>query len=402
MSMEPLITLASRVERIKPSPTSTMNKHLRALRQQGRDILGLHIGEPDLPTPPHIVEAAIQGMRSGMTKYTNVDGMPALKVAIRDKLRRENALEYDTEQIVVSTGAKHVIFQAILATVSAGDEAVIPAACWVSYPDMVSLAGGTPRIVPAESGFRLPIDGIARALGPRTRWIIINNPCNPTGVAYTRDELAALADLLRAHPHVLLLEDDIYEHLLYDGRSFLTLPNVAPDLQSRVLVVNGVSKSYAMTGWRIGYGAGHGKLISAIVKLQSQATSSTSSVSQVAATAALEGGFACVQEMRSIFEARRDLVGRELAGIPGLDFAVPEGTFYFFCGCSALLGRRAGGEAEIRSDEALALHLLEHGVAVVPGSAFLCSPYFRVSFAASEATLVEGCARIRKAISQLY
>jgi len=401
MKTDPIISLAPRVERIQPSPTSTMNKHLRALRRGGQDIVGLNIGEPDLPTPPHICEAAIAAIRGGATKYTNVDGVPVLKEAIQLKLRRENELNYDTEEIVVSTGAKHAIFQAIQATVSAGDEVIIPTPCWVSYPDMVSLAGGTPRLVAPEAGFRLPVEGISQAIGPRTKWIVINNPCNPSGVAYSREELAALAELMRAHPHVLLLEDDIYEHLVYDGRKFLTLPNIAPDLQYRVFLVNGVSKAYSMTGWRIGYGAGHRKLIAAIVKLQSQATSCTSSVSQAAATAALSGDFACVREMQTTFERRRNLLAQRLRLTKEFQFSQPEGTFYFFVHCASLMGRRDENGSVIENDQSLALHLLNNGVAVVPGHAFFASPYFRISFAASEADLLEGCARIAAAIPKL-
>lgn len=401
MTIEPIISLAPSIERIKASPTSTMNKHLRALQASGRDIVGLNIGEPDLPTPAHVRRAAIEAIEGGATKYTNVDGAPALKEAIVAKLRRENGLAYDTEEIVVSTGAKQVIFQGILASVSVGDEVIIPTPCWVSYPDIVALCGGTVRLIAPEKGFHLPIEGIRNHIGSRTKWIILNNPCNPSGITYSREELLSLAEVMRSHPQVLLLEDDIYEHMLYDGRAFLTLPNVAPDLQYRVLVVNGVSKAYSMTGWRIGYGAAHKKLIAAIVKLQSQATSCASSVSQAAARAALEGGFECVREMCAIFESRRNLVSRELRDIPGLEFQEPQGTFYFFVNCRALLGRRTNVGTLIDTDEALALHLLDNGVAVVAGTAFLASPYFRISFAAADASLIEGCRRIRAAVSKL-
>ena len=401
MNPESPISLAPRVERIHASPTSMMNKHLRALRDSGRDIVSLNIGEPDFATPGHIARAAIAAIEAGDTKYTNVDGTVALKTAIRSKLERENGLQYAPEEIIVSTGAKQVIFQAILATVSRGDEVVIPSPCWVSYPDIVSLAGGTPRLVPAGGQFRLPIEAMRSAINDNTRWIIINNPCNPTGVCYSRSELLGLAELMRAHPKVMLLEDDIYEHVLYDGNTFHTLPEVAPDLQDRVLVVNGVSKAYSMTGWRIGYGAGHPRLIAAMVKLQSQATSCASSIGQAAATAALTGSFECVAAMRAAFEARRDLVGSALSSVAGLDFVQPQGTFYFFVGCEALIGRRARSGQRIEDDQALAVHLLDHGVAVVPGSAFLASPYFTISFATSEENLREGCLRIASAIADL-
>lgn len=401
MNPQTLVSIAPRVERIKASPTSVMNKHLRALRDSGRDIVSLNIGEPDFPTPAHIGRAAIEAIEAGDTKYTNVDGTVALKTAVRAKLERENGLQYNPEEIIVSTGAKQVIFEAIMATVTDGDEVVIPSPCWVSYPDIVALAGGTPRVVPAGLDFRLPIEAMRHAINTSTRWIIINNPCNPTGVCYSRTELLDLAELMRAHPKVMLLEDDIYEHVVYDGHAFHTLPQVAPDLQDRVLVVNGVSKAYSMTGWRIGYGAGHSRLIAAMVKLQSQATSCASSIGQAAATAALTGSFDCVASMRAAFEARRNLVAGALARISGIDFIQPQGTFYFFVGCEPLIGRRTRGGRQIEDDQALAVHLLDHGVAVVPGAAFLASPFFRISFATAEANLVQGCHRIATAVAEL-
>jgi aspartate aminotransferase len=395
------IKLAPRMERMKPSPTVVLNRQLRAMRAAGKDIIGLNIGEPDLITPEDIRGAAKAAIDRGETKYTNVDGTAALKAAIQTKLKRENGLDYASEEIGVSVGAKHVIFQAILATVAQGDEVVIPTPCWVSYPDIVQFAGGTPILVPPIEHFRLPLEGIRAALTPRSRWLILNNPNNPTGVVYTREELLGLAAIMRAHPQLLLMSDDIYEHLLFDGRRFHTLPEVAPDLKLRTLVVNGVSKTYAMTGWRIGYGVGHRKLIAAIAKIQGQSTSGPSSISQAASAAALAGDQRSVEAMRATFERRRDLVARELRQIPGLDFAEPEGAFYVWIDCRGLLGKRNEAGQAMTSDETIAVHLLEHGVGVVPGTAYLHPGFFRICFAASDKDLLEGARRIRVAVGRL-
>lgn len=395
---------AARLQRIKPSPSSMAGQHARMLRAQGRDIVGLTSGEPDFDTPAHIREAAYRAMNDGQTRYTDVGGTAALREAIRAKFARENGLDYGLDEIIVSTGAKQIIFNAIMATVDTGDEVIVPAPYWVSYPDITLLANGTPVIVDtrAENGFRLQAEELERAITPKTRWLILNGPNNPSGANFTEADLQALADVLRKHPHVWILTDDIYEHLLYDGRRFYTLAQVAPDLKDRTLTLNGVSKAYAMTGWRIGYAGAPAALIKAMTKLQSQSTSNPSSVSQAAALAALTGPQDFVTQSRERFQARRDRIVQALNAIDGIDCASPEGAFYVFPKCADLYGLTLPDGSKLQNSEQWVLHLLNaQNLAVLQGSAYGVDTHFRISFAASDAVLEEGCRRIAQARAQL-
>ncbi|HEY9318413.1 MAG TPA: pyridoxal phosphate-dependent aminotransferase [Achromobacter sp.] len=395
---------AARLQRIKPSPSSMAGQHARMLRAQGRDIVGLTSGEPDFDTPAHIREAAYRAMNDGQTRYTDVGGTVALREAIRAKFARENGLDYGLDEIIVSTGAKQIIFNAIMATVDTGDEVIVPAPYWVSYPDITLLANGTPVIVDtrAENGFRLQAEELERAITPKTRWLILNGPNNPSGANFTEADLQALADVLRKHPHVWILTDDIYEHLLYDGRRFYTLAQVAPDLKDRTLTLNGVSKAYAMTGWRIGYAGAPAALIKAMTKLQSQSTSNPSSVSQAAALAALTGPQDFVTQSRERFQARRDRIVQALNAIDGIDCASPEGAFYVFPKCADLYGLTLPDGGKLQNSEQWVLHLLNaQNLAVLQGSAYGVDTHFRISFAASDAVLEEGCRRIAQARAQL-
>lgn len=395
---------AARLQRIKPSPSSMAGQHARMLRAQGRDIVGLTSGEPDFDTPAHIREAAYRAMNDGQTRYTDVGGTAALREAVRAKFARENGLDYGLDEIIVSTGAKQIIFNAIMATVDTGDEVIVPAPYWVSYPDITLLANGTPVIVDtrAENGFRLQAEELERAITPKTRWLILNGPNNPSGANFTQADLQALADVLRKHPHVWILTDDIYEHLLYDGRRFYTLAQVAPDLKDRTLTLNGVSKAYAMTGWRIGYAGAPAALIKAMTKLQSQSTSNPSSVSQAAALAALTGPQDFVTQSRERFQARRDRIVQALNAIGGIDCASPEGAFYVFPKCADLYGLTLPDGSKLQNSEQWVLHLLNaQNLAVLQGSAYGVDTHFRISFAASDAVLEEGCRRIAQARAQL-
>jgi aspartate aminotransferase len=379
-------------------------QHARMLRAQGRDIVSLTSGEPDFDTPAHIRDAAYRAMNDGQTRYTDVGGTAALREAIRAKFARDNGLEYGLDEIIVSTGAKQIIFNAIMATVDTGDEVIVPAPYWVSYPDITLLANGTPVIVNtrSENGFRLQAEELERAITPRTRWLILNGPNNPSGANFTQADLQALADVLRKHPHVWILTDDIYEHLLYDGRAFYTLAQVAPDLKDRTLTLNGVSKAYAMTGWRIGYAGAPVALIKAMTKLQSQSTSNPSSVSQVAALAALTGPQDFVAQSRERFQARRDQIVQALNAIDGIQCASPEGAFYVFPQCSDLFGATLPDGSKLQNSEQWVLHLLNaQNLAVLQGSAYGVDTHFRISFAASDAVLEEGCRRIAQARAQL-
>lgn len=395
---------AARLQRIKPSPSSMAGQHARMLRAQGRDIVSLTSGEPDFDTPAHIRDAAYRAMNDGQTRYTDVGGTAALREAIRAKFARDNGLEYGLDEIIVSTGAKQIIFNAIMATVDTGDEVIVPAPYWVSYPDITLLANGTPVIVNtrSENGFRLQAEELERAITPRTRWLILNGPNNPSGANFTQADLQALADVLRKHPHVWILTDDIYEHLLYDGRAFYTLAQVAPDLKDRTLTLNGVSKAYAMTGWRIGYAGAPVALIKAMTKLQSQSTSNPSSVSQAAALAALTGPQDFVAQSRERFQARRDQIVQALNAIDGIQCASPEGAFYVFPQCSDLFGATLPDGSKLQNSEQWVLHLLNaQNLAVLQGSAYGVDTHFRISFAASDAVLEEGCRRIAQARAQL-
>jgi len=391
------IRLAQRVGRVRPSPTLAVTARAAALRAAGRDVIGLGAGEPDFDTPEHIKEAAIRALREGLTKYTPVDGLPALKKAVCEKLRRENGLAYAPEQILVSCGAKHSFYNLAQALLDPGDEVVIPAPYWVSYPDMVLLAGGEPRIVSAglDQGFKLTPAQLEAAIGPRTRMVVINSPSNPTGAAYSRAELAALGEVLLRHPEVVVVSDDIYEHILWSGEPFVNIVNACPELQPRTVVINGVSKAYAMTGWRIGYAAGPEPLIAAMRKIQSQSTSNPTSIAQAAAIAALEGDQGCVTAMREAFKERHDYVVGRLNAMPGVRCRPGEGTFYCFPDFSEAIARMDGVADDVRLAEWL---LEEAGVAVVPGSAFGAPGHVRISFATGLDQLREALDRIERAL----
>lgn len=391
--------ISDRLARIKPSPTIAMTTRAADLRAQGRDIISLSAGEPDFDTPENVRDAAKAAIDAGHTRYTAVDGTPSLKRAIVDKFARENGLDYVPAQITVGTGGKQILYNALMATLDDGDEVIVPAPYWVSYPDMVLLAGGTPVVVECDqaSGFRLTPDALEAAITPRTKWLILNSPSNPSGAGYDRAQMAALCDVLLRHPQVWVLADDIYEHLVFDGFAFCTPAQVEPRLKDRVLTMNGVSKSYAMTGWRIGYGAGPEALIKAMAKLQSQSTSNPCSISQYAAEAALTGPQDYITDSRAVFQRRRDLVVAGLNACPGLDCPVPQGAFYVYPSIAGLIGLTSAGGTTIDSDEAFANALLdETGVAVVFGAAFGLSPHFRISYATSDAVLQDAMARIRR------
>lgn len=391
--------ISDRLARIKPSPTIAMTTRAADLRAQGRDIISLSAGEPDFDTPLNVRDAAKAAIDAGHTRYTAVDGTPSLKRAIADKFARENGLDYATTQITVGTGGKQILYNALMATLDDGDEVIVPAPYWVSYPDMVLLAGGTPVVVECDqvAGFRLTPDALEAAITPRTKWLILNSPSNPSGAGYDRAQMAALCDVLLRHPQVWVLADDIYEHLVFDGFEFCTPAQVEPRLKDRVLTMNGVSKSYAMTGWRIGYGAGPDPLIKAMAKLQSQSTSNPCSISQYAAEAALTGPQDYITDSRAVFQRRRDLVVAGLNECPGLDCPVPQGAFYVYPSMAGLIGRTSAAGTLIDSDEAFANALLdETGVAVVFGAAFGLSPHFRISYATGDDVLSDAVARIRR------
>ena len=385
--------------RVKPSATLAVTARARELKREGRDVIGLGAGEPDFDTPENIKEAAIAAIRRGETKYTDVDGIPELKAAVAAKFARENGLTYETNQIHVASGGKTVIYNALLATLSPGDEVIVPAPYWVSYPDMVLLAGGEPVTVVGHEadGFKLRPEALEAAITARTKWLILNSPSNPTGAAYTGAELEALAAVLRRHPQVWVMTDDMYEHLIYGDFDYRTIAQAAPDLYERTLTVNGVSKAYAMTGWRIGYGAGPKPLIDLMRKVAGQTTTNPSSISQWAAVEALNGPQDFIAERAKHFEARRDLVVSMLNQATGIRCATPEGAFYVYPSIEGLIGKRTEGGAVIDGDDAFAAELLNaEGVAVVQGSAFGLSPYFRISYATSENVLEEACRRIQR------
>ena len=387
------------LSRVKPSATMATDQKARELKAQGRDIISLGAGEPDFDTPENIKEAAIRAIREGKTKYTTVDGIPELKEAIAAKFARENGLSYKPSQVNVSPGGKPVIFNAMMATLNPGDEVIVPAPYWVSYPDMVLLAGGTPVFAPttAAAGFKLKPAELEAAITPRTRWLILNSPSNPSGAAYTKDELKGLAEVLLRHPQVWILTDDMYEHLMFDDMKFWTIAQVEPALYERTLTMNGVSKAYAMTGWRIGYAAGPEPLIKLMAKVMSQSTSNPCSVSQYAAVEALNGTQDFIRPNAALFQKRRDLVVSMLNQASGLVCPTPEGAFYVYPSCEALIGRTAPSGRVIGSDKDFANELLEsEGVAVVFGEAFGLSPFFRISYATSEKVLEDACGRIQR------
>lgn len=399
-----MFTAAARLSRVKPSPTLAVTAKAAELKAAGKDVIGLGAGEPDFDTPEHVKKAAIEAISKGETKYTPVAGTPALKKAIIDKFSRENGLTYAPNQIVAGTGAKQIIFNAFLATLNSGDEVIIPAPYWVSYPDMVLFAEGAPVTISCreEDGFKLTPAALEKAITPKSRWLILNSPSNPTGAAYTKAELRALADVLLKHPQVMILADDIYEHLAYDGFEFVTIAQVEPKLYDRTLTVNGVSKAYAMTGWRIGYAGGPKELIAAISDIQSHSTSNPSSISQAASVAALNGDQAFLADWRKSFAARRNLVVDALNAIDGITCLKPEGAFYVFPNIKALIGKTTPGGKKIESCNDFCTYLLEDAlVAAVAGSAFGLGGYFRISYATSEKILSEAMKRIAKACADL-
>ena len=387
------------LRRVKPSATLAATDKARELARQGKDIISLSVGEPDFDTPDNVKEAAIKAIRSGKTKYTNTDGILELKEAICAKFARENGLAYKPGQINVSPGGKAVLYNAFTATLGPGDEVVIPAPYWVSYPDMVLLAGGEPVAVATtmESGFKLKPADLEAAITPRTKWLLLNSPSNPTGGAYTRAELRALADVLLRHPHVWVLTDDMYEHLVFDDFEFTTIAQVEPALYERTLTMNGVSKAYAMTGWRIGYAGGPEPLIKAMGKVMSQTTSNACSISQWAAVEALNGTQAFIKPHQKLFQERRDLVVSMLNQANGLRCPTPEGAFYVYPSCEGLIGKTSPSGRTIATDEDFVVELLQaEGAAAVHGEAFGLSPFFRVSYAASNEVLEDACSRIQR------
>ena len=390
--------LSATLSRVQPSPTIAMTGKVAELRAAGRDIIALEAGQPDFDTPEHIKDAAKAAIDTGKTKYTVVDGAPDLKAAIIAKFKRDNNLTYSADQITVSTGGKQVLYNALMATLNPGDEVIIPAPYWVSYPDMVRLGGGTPVVVECgiENSFKLTPDQLEAAITPNTKWFIFNSPSNPTGAGYSWDELKALTDVLLRYPHVWVMTDDMYEHLAYDGFLFCTPAQVEPQLFDRTLTVNGVSKAYCMTGWRIGYAGGPNHLIAAIRKVQSQSTSCPSSISQAASVEALNGPHDFITANNVAFKRRRDLVVGLLNEIDGVDCPTPEGAFYVYPSIKGLIGKTSAGGRKIETDEDFAFALLEEsGVAIVFGAAFGLSPYFRVSYAEDDAVLEQACRRIQ-------
>ena len=396
--------LSATLDRVKPSPTIAVTTLAGELKAAGRDVIGLGAGEPDFPTPKNIRDAGKRAIDDGKTKYTAVDGIPELKQAIVAKLKRDNNLDYTPAEVTVGTGGKQVLFNALVATLNPGDEVIIPAPYWVSYPDMVLLAGGTPVIVEAgiETGFRMTAQQLEAAITPKTKWLIFNSPSNPTGAGYNPAELKALTDVIERHPHVWTLTDDMYEHIAYPGFTFCTPAEIAPSLKERTLTVNGVSKAYAMTGWRIGYGAGPKHLIAAMRKVQSQSTSNPCSVSQWAAVEALNGPQDYISESVAVFQRRRDLVVAMLNAADGINCPVPEGAFYVYPSIADCIGKTSAGGVMISDDETFSKALLEEtGVAAVFGAAFGLSPNIRISYATSDEQLVEACTRIQKFCSEL-
>ena len=390
---------AERLDRIQPSLTIAISTVARKMIADGKNVISLSQGEPDFDTPQNIKDAAIRAIESGQTKYTDVSGTPALRQAAAEKLRRDSGLDYKPEEVIVSTGAKQVLFNAMVATINAGDEVIIPSPCWVTYPDIVTLSDGKPVLVPCpqNNGFKLRAEDLEAAITPKTRWFMLNNPCNPTGAAYTAEELRPICDVLLRHPHVWVLTDDIYDGLVYDGFKAGTIVAVEPKLRDRTLTVHGVSKSYAMTGWRIGIGAGPVPLIKAMDKLQSQSTSNPSSIAMAAAVEAFVGPQDTVEAMRKVFEERRNLVVGMLNKAKGIHCSNPDGAFYVYPSVQGCLGKTSKGGKLIKDDEAFALALLdEEGVATVHGAAFCFPGYIRISYANSNAELTEAMTRIQR------
>lgn len=396
--------LARTLTSVKPSPTLAIVARAAELRAAGRDIISLGAGEPDFDTPENVKEAAIEAIRRGDTKYTKSDGTPALKEAVIAKFKRENDLSYSQDQVIVSNGGKQVLINALMATLNPGDEVLIPRPYWVSYPDMVLIAGGVPRFIDSslETGFKITPQDLEAAITPKTKWLIFNSPSNPSGAAYSREDIRGLADVLVRHPQVHVLSDDIYEHISYGGFEFTTMAQVAPELYDRVLTMNGVSKAYAMTGWRIGYAGGPEKIVRTMAKLQSQTTSNPCSVSQAAAVEALNGPQGFIAERAARFEERRNMVVGLLNEAPGITCPVPDGAFYVYPSIKGLMGKRTPDGKVIESDLDFSTYLLDiQGVAAVHGEAFGLSPHFRVSYATSLDVLRDACIRIQEACKAL-
>jgi aspartate aminotransferase len=391
--------LSAALDRVKPSATIAVTDKARALKAAGRNVIGLGAGEPDFDTPENIKQAAIKAIKDGKTKYTDVGGIPELKEAIIAKFKRENELAYKPNQIIVGTGGKQVLYNALMATINPGDEVIIPAPYWVSYPEMVALAGGesVPVVCPASSGFKLRAADLEKAITPKTKWIILNSPSNPTGAAYSRAELKAITDVLVKHPQVWVMTDDMYEHLVYDDFAFTTPAQIEPKLFDRTLTVNGVSKAYCMTGWRIGYAGGPAELIKAMQTIQSQSTSNPSSIAQWASVEALNGSQDFIPVNNKVFKERRDLVVSMLNQANGIDCPRPEGAFYVYPSCAGTIGKTAPSGKKLTNDEDFVTELLEaEGVAVVQGSAFGLGPAFRISYATKTSDLEDACKRIQR------
>jgi aspartate aminotransferase len=389
--------IADRLNRVSPSQTIAISTKARTLKAAGRDIISLSAGEPDFDTPDHVKQAAIAAIQAGDTKYTDVAGTPALRRAVAAKFKRDSGIDYAPEEVIVSTGGKQVIYNAMVATLNPGDEAIIPSPCWVSYPDIVALAEGTPVIVPCgqNQGFKLHAEDLESAITLRTKWFLLNNPCNPTGAAYSAEELRPICDVLLRYPDVWIFTDDIYEKLAYDGFKPATIAQVEPRLRARTVTMNGCSKAYAMTGWRIGFAGAPLSLIKAMDKLQSQSTSNASSIAQAAAVEALNGPQESVAAMAEVYRGRRDLVVEALNRVPGLTCQKPEGAFYVFPGMHGCIGKTTAGGAKITDDETFVTALLEEqGVATVHGAAFMFPGHFRISYATDTESLTEACARI--------
>ena len=396
--------VAQRLAVIRPSPTVALNTKAMELKAAGHDVIGLAAGEPDFDTPGNVADAGVAAIRAGDTKYTAPDGRPELKAAVARKLKRENGLDYAPNQVTVGNGGKHVLYNAFMASLDPGDEVVVPAPYWTSYPDMVLLCGGVPVVVAckADAGFKMTAAQLEAAITPKTKWVLLNSPSNPSGAAYARADMKALTDVLLAHEHVWVMTDDMYEHIVYDGFEFVTPAQVEPRLMDRTLTVNGVSKAYAMTGWRIGYAAGPLALIKAMGMVQSQSTTNPSSISQTAAVAALDGPQDFIPERAAAFQKRRDLVVSMLNQAPGIACNRPEGAFYVYPSCAGCIGKRTPDGQVIGSDDEFCAYLIDAGgVVTVPGSAFGLSPHFRISYATDDATLEEACRRIQRAAAAL-
>ena len=396
--------IANRLSAIKPSQTIAISAKARALAAEGKDIIGLSAGEPDFDTPDHVIEAAIAAMRAGETRYTDPDGTPELKAAVARKFKRDNNLDYAPSQVSIATGGKQILYNALMASLDEGDEVVIPAPYWVSYPDMVLLAGGTPVIVPCsqENRFILQPADLEAAITPKTKWIIFNSPSNPTGAGYTQDDLKRITDVLMRHPHVWVMTDDMYEHLVYDDFKFCTPAEVEPGLYDRTLTVNGMSKAFCMTGWRIGYAAGPESLIKGMRTIQSQSTSNPNSIAQAASIAALDGPMEFLAANNEVFKARRDLVVSMLNQAPGINCHTPEGAFYVYPSVAGCIGKSTPSGKVIENDEDFVSELLgAEGVAAVHGAAFGLEPHFRISYATATELLEDACARIQRFCASL-